>query len=45
MTLLWLIVYLVVEIFGNATLHLDPMNGWGIALIVALACDATAGNR
>lgn len=37
MIVLWFIVYVIAEILGNPTVHLDPMNGWGLALIISLA--------
>lgn len=42
MIIVWFIIYLLVEIFGNATVHLDPMNAWGVTMIVCLAWDAVS---
>ena len=37
MILVWGIVYLIAELFGNPTVHIDPWNFWGVSLILSLA--------
>ena len=40
MTLIWFVVWLLADVFGNrAPLRFDPVNWWGAALLLALALD------